>query len=102
MAAIWFLAAVTMQRAWVVLCISKGKQNRITKAGTMMVTMGIWVAALATSIAPLLGWNNYVYEVKTRKKIFIFGLRNQSRRRNTDGLLAHRRATSFEAQIDHF
>ena len=76
MAAIWFLAAVTMQRAWVVLCISKGKQNRITKAGTMMVTMGIWVAALATSIAPLLGWNNYVYEVKTRKKIFIFGLRN--------------------------
>ena len=63
MAAIWFLAAVTMQRAWVVLCISRGKQNRITKTSTRTVTMGIWVAALATSAAPLLGWNNYVYEV---------------------------------------
>ena len=63
MAAIWFLAAVTMQRAWVVLCISRGKQNRITKTSTRTVTMGIWVAALATSAAPLLGWNSYVYEV---------------------------------------
>ena len=64
MAAIWFLTVVTMERAWVVFCISKGKQNRMTKARTMMVSIGIWIAALSTSAAPLLGWNNYVYEVR--------------------------------------
>ena len=63
MAAIWFLTAVTMERAWVIHCIGRSKQNKFTKVKTMLVVMGIWTAAFATSGAPLLGWNRYVYEV---------------------------------------
>ena len=62
MATIWFLTAVTMERAWVVLCITRCKQNRITKSKTMLVVMAIWISALVTSILPLLGWNRYIYE----------------------------------------
>ena len=62
MAAIWFLTAVTMERAWVVLCITSCKQNKITKSKTMLVVIGIWISALVTSILPLLGWNRYIYE----------------------------------------
>ena len=62
MAAIWFLTAVTMERAWVVLCITRWKQNRITKFKTMLVVMSIWISALVTSSLPLLGWNRYIYE----------------------------------------
>ena len=62
MAAIWFLTAITMERAWVVLCITRCKQNRITKSKTVLVVMAIWISALVTSILPLLGWNRYIYE----------------------------------------
>jgi hypothetical protein len=68
MANIWFLTAVTMERAWVVFCITKGKQHRITKAKIMMVVVAVWIAAWAASMAPLLGWNRYIYEV--RRKYF--------------------------------
>ena len=71
MAAIWFLTAVTMERACVVYCITRGKQNRITKARTMVVVTCIWTAALLTSFPPLIGWNRYIYEVRSAERFSV-------------------------------
>ena len=66
MANIWFLTAVTVERAWVVYCITKAKAHRVNITKMMVVVVSIWIAALATSIAPLLGWNRYIYEVAAK------------------------------------
>ena len=63
MANIWSLMAITVERAWVIFCITRGKQHRVNMTRMLVVVATIWIAALATSIPPLLGWNRYVYEV---------------------------------------
>ena len=67
MANIWLLTAVTVERAWVVYCITKAKAHRVTITKMMVVVVSIWIAALTTSIAPLLGWNRYIYEVVIKR-----------------------------------
>ena len=63
MATIWSLTAITVERAWVIFCITRAKYHRITMTKMMVVVVSIWTAAAAISLPPLLGWNRYIYEV---------------------------------------
>ena len=62
MATIWSLTAITVERAWVIFCITRAKHHRITMAKMMMVVVSIWLAAMIISLPPFLGWNRYIYE----------------------------------------
>ena len=63
MATILSLTAITMERAWVIFCITRAKQHRIPMTRMMVLVVSMWITALAVSMAPLLGWNRYIYEV---------------------------------------
>ena len=63
MSSIWNLTAITVERAWTIFCITRAKNNMITWTKMGLVVLVIWASALAVSIAPLVGWNRYVYEV---------------------------------------
>ena len=64
MAAIWSLTFLTMERTWVIHSISKTGNHRLSMGKMRVVVIFIWIAAVLTSLAPLLGWNKYVYEVR--------------------------------------
>ena len=64
MATIWSLTAITVERAWVIYCITRAKYHRITMTKMMVVVVSIWTAAVAICSPPLLGWNRYIYEVR--------------------------------------
>ena len=66
MAAIWSLTCLTMERAWVIKSISKKAYPHLSMAKMRLVMLAIWFAAVAASIAPLMGWNKYIYEVPSR------------------------------------
>ena len=70
MATIWSLTAITVERAWVIYCITRAKYHRITMTKMMVVVVSIWIAAVAISLPPLLGWNRYIYEVAVRASHF--------------------------------
>ena len=63
MATIWSLTAITVERAWVIYCITRAKYHRITMTKMMVVVVSIWIAAVSISLPPLLGLNRYIYEV---------------------------------------
>ena len=48
MAAIWSITAISMERAWVIYCITRAKQHRVTMARMRIIMTGIWISALAT------------------------------------------------------
>ena len=64
MAAIWSLALLTMERTWVIHSISKNRNTRVSMTNMRSIVIAIWIAAVLTGLAPLLGWNRYVYEVQ--------------------------------------
>ena len=75
MSAIWSIMAITVERAWVIYCITRAKQYRTTMARMRKVVLGMWMSALCVSMPPLLGWNRYVYEVRftsSFKRVTIF------------------------------
>ena len=63
MAAIWSLALLTMERTWVIHSISRNRNTRVSMTKMRSIVISIWIAAVLTGLAPLLGWNRYVYEV---------------------------------------
>ena len=77
MAQIWLLTSLTVERAWVVWCISHVKQHRVShliildlinafqlnKSSMKLVVITVWVTASLVGALPLFGWNRYVYEV---------------------------------------
>ena len=65
MSAIWSLTCITMNRAWVIKNISKQAYPRASMSKMRLIILFIWSAAVAASIAPLMGWNRYIYEVCT-------------------------------------
>ena len=71
MAAIWSITAISMERAWVIYCITRAKQHRVTMARMRIIMTGLWISALAISLPPLMGWNRYIYEV--RNSVFLWG-----------------------------
>jgi hypothetical protein len=52
-----------MNRAWVIKNISKQAYPRASMSKMRLIILAIWSAAVAASIAPLMGWNRYIYEV---------------------------------------
>ena len=67
LAAIWSLTLLTMERTWVIHSITKNRRTRITMAKMRSAVSIIWAAAIITALAPLFGWNKYVYEVSTTR-----------------------------------
>ena len=65
LAAIWSLTLLTMERTWVIHSITKNRTTRMTMAKMRSAVIIIWAAAIITALAPLFGWNKYVYEVST-------------------------------------
>ena len=65
MSSIWTLAAITIERAWTIFCITRAKHNNMTMTRMGVVVAAIWISSVTVSIAPVLGWNSYVYEVIT-------------------------------------
>ena len=63
MSAIWSLTCITMNRAWVIKNISKQAYPRASMSKMRLIILVIWSSAVAASIAPLMGWNRYIYEV---------------------------------------
>ena len=63
MAIIWSITAISVERAVVVHLILRAKDHRVNKVKMRMVLAGMWIAAVAASLPPLMGWNRYVYEV---------------------------------------
>ena len=61
---IWTLAAISVERAWVILCISRARAYHLIRSYAANVVWTIWAAAATLALAPLLGWNRYIYEVK--------------------------------------
>ena len=61
---IWTLAAISVERAWVILCISRARAYHLFRSYAANVVWTIWAAAATLALAPLLGWNRYIYEVK--------------------------------------
>ena len=71
LAAIWSLTLLTMERTWVIHSITKNRRTRITMAKMRSAVSIIWAAAIITALAPLFGWNKYVYEVSSSVVIVI-------------------------------
>ena len=61
--AIWSLALLTMERTWVIHSISRNRNTRVSMTKMRSIVITIWIAAVLTGLAPLIGWNRYVYEV---------------------------------------
>ena len=64
MAVIWSITAISVERALVVCHIVMAKHHLVNKTKMTKIVIGLWMSAIATSLPPLFGWNNYVYEVK--------------------------------------
>jgi hypothetical protein len=74
MSSIWTLTAITMERAWTIFCITRAKHNMITMTRMGVVVVAIWISAVGVSVAPVLGWNRYVYEVITLVRLLTLGM----------------------------
>ena len=70
-AQIWSLTVVTMERAWVVTCITTDRVHKVSKSTTKLVVMCIWLGSMLLSAPPLFGINRFVYEVHTMSSIYI-------------------------------
>ena len=67
MSCIWSIMAITLERAWVVHCLIRAKQQRVARNTMRILVATIWLVAAVISIPPLVGWNRYVYEVGFEK-----------------------------------
>ena len=64
MAAIWSLMFLTVERAWAIKTISKQGYSKVSMSTVKWIVFLIWCVAGAASMAPLLGWGKYMYEVR--------------------------------------
>ena len=63
MASIWSLTFLTLERAKVIKTISRRAHHNPSKIRMKVAMTLIWGSAVVLSLAPLFGWNRFVYEV---------------------------------------
>ena len=65
MVSIWSIMILSLERFWVIYCVSKAKMRlayvRMLTMKLVMVVM--WTMAIILASLPLLGYSKYVYEV---------------------------------------
>ena len=69
MLAIWSIMVLSVERLWVIYCITRNMTSHVRMNLIRMVSIIMWSAAIILGIPPLVGLNKFVYEVSVDKTV---------------------------------
>ena len=61
MAAIWSIMILSMERAWVVYRVTRGRQARLGHGVVRSIVITQWLLAIVAALPPLVGYNRSVF-----------------------------------------